>query len=167
MTKEVATRKWDERMDDRLWKLVGTKTPAQIAKEFGVPASEVARRIRELLDSIDVLTIAQQRQKILIDVGRIARKAEAAFDEAIDERNKSGLLNSAMNAIKESLRQLAAMENRSSGEVDRLNELRVRELVRLVETAVADTVAELLPGRTEEAMDVFYGYLAANADAGA
>lgn len=144
--------------EDRLWELVGTRTPKQIADELGLPPAEVVRRTREMLESVDVLTIEQQRQKLMIDVGRIARKAEEAFDNSLDERNKSGLLNSAVNAQKEVLRQLEKMEAQNAGAVDALNRMRVAELVRLVETAVVDTLAELVPDR-EDAMDVFYGYL--------
>ena len=144
--------------EDRLWELVGTRTPKQIADELGLPPAEVVRRTREMLESVDVLTIEQQRQKLMIDVGRIARKAEEAFDNVYDERNKSGLLNSAVNAQKEVLRQLEKMETRNAEAVDALNRMRVAELVRLVETAVVDTLAELVPDR-EDAMDVFYGYL--------
>ena len=144
--------------EDRLWELVGTRTPKQIADELGLPPAEVVRRTREMLESVDVLTIEQQRQKLMIDVGRIARKAEEAFDNSLDERNKSGLLNSAVNAQKEVLRQLEKMEVRNADAVDSLNRMRVAELVRLVETAVVDTLAELVPDR-EDAMDVFYGYL--------
>ena len=146
--------------EDRLWELVGTRTPKQIADELGLPPAEVVRRTREMLESVDILTIEQQRQKLMIDVGRIARKAEEAFDHSLDERNKSGLLNSAVNAQKEVLRQLEKMETRNAGAVDALNRMRVAELVRLVETAVVDTLAELVPDR-EDAMDVFYGYLEA------
>ena len=144
--------------EDRLWELVGTRTPKQIADELGLPPAEVVRRTREMLESVDVLTIEQQRQKLMIDVGRIARKAEEAFDNSLDERNKSGLLNSAVNAQKEVLRQLEKIEVRNADAVDALNRMRVAELVRLVETAVVDTLAELVPDR-EDAMDVFYGYL--------
>ena len=144
--------------EDRLWELVGTRTPKQIADELGLPPAEVVRRTREMLESVDILTIEQQRQKLMIDVGRIARKAEEAFDNSLDERNKSGLLNSAVNAQKEVLRQLEKMETRNAEAVDALNRMRVAELVRLVETAVVDTLAELVPDR-EDAMDVFYGYL--------
>lgn len=144
--------------EDRLWELVGTRTPKQIADELGLPPAEVVRRTREMLESVDILTIEQQRQKLMIDVGRIARKAEEAFDNSLDERNKSGLLNSAVNAQKEVLRQLEKMEAQNAGAVDALNRMRVAELVRLVETAVVDTLAELVPDR-EDAMDVFYGYL--------
>ena len=144
--------------EDRLWEMVGTRTPKQIADELGLPPAEVVRRTREMLESVDILTIEQQRQKLMIDVGRIARKAEEAFDNSLDERNKSGLLNSAVNAQKEVLRQLEKMEVRNAEAVDALNRMRVAELVRLVETAVVDTLAELVPDR-EDAMDVFYGYL--------
>lgn len=144
--------------EDRLWELVGTRTPKQIADELGLPPAEVVRRTREMLESVDILTIEQQRQKLMIDVGRIARKAEEAFDNSLDERNKSGLLNSAVNAQKEVLRQLEKMEAQNAGAVDALNRMRVAELVRLVETAVVGTLAELVPDR-EDAMDVFYGYL--------
>ena len=144
--------------EDRLWELVGSRTPKQIADELGLPPAEVVRRTREMLESVDILTIEQQRQKLMIDVGRIARKAEEAFDNSLDERNKSGLLNSAVNAQKEVLRQLEKMETRNAEAVDTLNRMRVAELVRLVETAVVGTLAELVPDR-EDAMDVFYGYL--------
>ena len=149
--------------EDRLWEMVGTRTPKQIADELGLPPAEVVRRTREMLESVDILTIEQQRQKLMIDVGRIARKAEEAFDHSLDERNKSGLLNSAVNAQKEVLRQLEKMEVRNAGAVDALNRMRVAELVRLVETAVVNTLAELVPDR-EDAMDVFYGYLETASD---
>ena len=145
--------------EDRLWELVGTRTPKQIADELGLPPAEVVRRTREMLESVDVLTIEQQRQKLMIDVGRIARKAEEAFDNSLDERNKSGLLNSAVNAQKEVLRQLEKMETRNAEAVDALNRMRVAELVRLVETAVQDTLSEIDPENYDENMKIFYGYL--------
>ena len=145
--------------EDRLWELVGTRTPKQIADELGLPPAEVVRRTREMLESVDVLTIEQQRQKLMIDVGRIARKAEEAFDNVYDERNKSGLLNSAVNAQKEVLRQLEKMETRNAEAVDALNRMRVAELVRLVETAVQDTLSEIDPENYDENMKIFYGYL--------
>ena len=145
--------------EDRLWELVGTRTPKQIADELGLPPAEVVRRTREMLESVDVLTIEQQRQKLMIDVGRIARKAEEAFDNSLDERNKSGLLNSAVNAQKEVLRQLEKMETRNAEAVDALNRMRVAELVRLVETAVVDTLSEIDPANYDENMKIFYGYL--------
>lgn len=145
--------------EDRLWELVGTRTPKQIADELGLPPAEVVRRTREMLESVDVLTIEQQRQKLMIDVGRMARKAEEAFDNSLDERNKSGLLNSAVNAQKEVLRQLEKMETRNAGAVDALNRMRVAELVRLVETAVVDTLSEIDPANYDENMKIFYGYL--------
>lgn len=145
--------------EDRLWELVGTRTPKQIADELGLPPAEVVRRTREMLESVDVLTIEQQRQKLMIDVGRIARKAEEAFDNSLDERNKSGLLNSAVNAQKEVLRQLEKMEVRNADAVDALNRMRVAELVRLVETAVQDTLSEIDPENYDENMKIFYGYL--------
>lgn len=145
--------------EDRLWELVGTRTPKQIADELGLPPAEVVRRTREMLESVDVLTVEQQRQKLMIDVGRMARKAEEAFDNSLDERNKSGLLNSAVNAQKEVLRQLEKMETRNAGAVDALNRMRVAELVRLVETAVVDTLSEIDPANYDENMKIFYGYL--------
>lgn len=145
--------------EDRLWELVGTRTPKQIADELGLPPAEVVRRTREMLESVDVLTIEQQRQKLMIDVGRMARKAEEAFDNSLDERNKSGLLNSAVNAQKEVLRQLEKMETRNAGAVDALNRMRVAELVRLVETAVVNTLSEIDPANYDENMKIFYGYL--------
>src|SRR5690606_30067998 len=78
----------------------------------------------------------------LIDLQSIARKTQEDYDKSPFEF-KAGLMNSAIASMKLVLSELNRMDKADQGKVEALNNLRVREILRLVETSVKSTLAEI------------------------
>lgn len=150
-----------DRIDKAIWKSIGIKSVRQIADETGLKPEEVLRRKNELLDEVDVLSIQQKRQRLLIELDGMARDARKRAEGVIDEY-AAGLWNAATSAVKTMLTELARMEKQDSGKIEALNNLRIRELLRLIDVTVARAVTEIANTHDlEEAelMEVFQGYL--------
>ena len=150
-----------DRIDKAIWKSIGIKSVRQIADETGLKPEEVLRRKNELLDEVDVLSIQQKRQRLLIELDGMARDARERAANTVDEFY-SGMLNSSVAAIKTMLTELARMERQDSGKIEALNNLRIRELLRLIDVTVARAVTEIANTHDlEEAelMEVFQGHL--------
>lgn len=154
-----------ESIDAEIMSRVGRESTVEIAKRLGLTPHDVKRRITELLDSIDVLTIQQQRSRLMIQLNEISSQAIARIQEigsAIEDREYAAVLNASTNAIKVSLAELARMEKADDSKVEALNSLRVRELLRLVSRVVDVSVAEASARYDvdqEELMAIFQGNL--------
>lgn len=131
-----------ERIDSAIWKGLGTKSVRAIAEEVGLTPDEVLKRKNELRDEIDVLTVQEKRQKILIDLEEMSAKLRGDYDNAPFEF-KSGIMNSSVSAMKTVLAELARMEKADSGEVERLNQMRVRELFDLIRETIQISVSQI------------------------
>ena len=131
-----------DRIDKAIWKSIGIKSVRQIADETGLKPEEVLRRKNELLEEIDDLTIAQIRQRTTIDLQSIARKTQEDYDAAPFEF-KSGLMNSAVAAMKVVLQEMNRLEKADNTKIEKLNQMRVRELVNLVREVVDVSVTEI------------------------
>ena len=142
-------------LDTKIWKRLGIKSAKKIADELGLKPTEVAQRTRELLEGVDALTLQQQRMKIMVDLQTVVNETIRRARNAEDERNIAGLYNSATNAMKAVLTQLNLLEDKSSAEIDRLNELRVKALVRLMENTVNRTVPKLAEKYGLDEQEVF------------
>lgn len=150
-----------DRIDKAIWKSIGIKSVRQIANDTGLKPEEVLRRKNELLDEVDVLSIQQKRQRLLIELDGMARDARKRAEGVIDEY-AAGLWNAATSAVKTMLTELARMEKQDSGKIEALNNLRIRELLRLIDVTVARAVTEIANTHDlEEAelMEVFQGHL--------
>lgn len=150
-----------DRIDKAIWKSIGIKSVRQIANETGLKPEEVLRRKNELLDEVDVLSIQQKRQRLLIELDGMARDSRDRAANTVDEFY-SGMLNSSVAAIKTMLTELSRMERQDSGKIEALNNLRIRELLRLIDVTVARAVTEIANTHDlEEAelMGVFQGHL--------
>ena len=150
-----------DRIDKAIWKSIGIKSVRQIANDTGLKPEEVLRRKNELLDEVDVLSINQKRQRLLIELDGMARDSRERAANTVDEFY-SGMLNSSVAAIKTMLTELARMERQDSGKIEALNNLRIRELLRLIDVTVARAVTEIANTHDlEEAelMEVFQGHL--------
>lgn len=132
----------DERTQRVIWRALGTKSAKQIAEETGITPEDVLRIKNEMLEAVDVLTISQRRQKVMIQLETLANEAHEQATSAPAEF-KAGLLNTAVAAHKELVRQLVVLQQEDDTKVTQLNELRVRELLHLVDDAVALSVKEL------------------------
>lgn len=121
--------------DKLVMKHVGKKSAREIAELTGMDENWVLRRKNELLEEIDVLTHDQLVQKILIELREVAEKANDLAKSSLDEF-KAGLFNSAIAANKEVLKQVTALRNSGGSDVERLNRLRMLELLRLLDNVV-------------------------------
>ena len=146
-----------ERVDELIWRGAGVKSVRKIAEETGLKPEEVLRRKNELLDEVDPLTIQQTRQRLIIDLQRIARKTQEDY-EASPFEFKAGLVNSAVASMKLVLAEMTRAEKADSSKVDALNALRQREILRLVRDSVLttlDEIAELHDLDRDQLQDVF------------
>lgn len=151
---------WD-RVDPHIWKALGKKSAKDIAKELGLTPEEVMVRKGELLEGVDELSIQQSQQKLLVNLQVMADKADLDYDSSPYEF-KAGLLNSAIAATKEVLKQLASLSRQTDDKVVALNALRVKELLRLMDRVVQNGARELTDRHGldyDDVMSVFLTHL--------
>lgn len=132
----------DERLEKAIWKSLGKKSARRIAEETGLSPERVLRAKREMLEAVDELTIQEKRQKLLVDLQEVADKARDLADVAIQEF-QSGLLNSAIQAIKAMQSEMARLEKADNSRVEALNDLRVRELAALMQEVVDSGIQDV------------------------
>lgn len=130
-----------EQIDKIIWKHAGLKPVRWLAEKTGLTPDAVLRRKNVLFDEVDELTIAQQRHRLVVTLHSIADDAQKAAERSPLEF-KAGLINSAIAAIKTVLSQLDRLEKNNTKGVDKLNEMRVRELVSLVQEVVDTSVVQ-------------------------
>ena len=132
----------EERINRLIWKGLGVKSVREIAAETGLEPQEVLRRRDEILGSVDVLTVQQSRQKLVVTLREIAQQVQDDYDAAPFEF-KAGLMNSAIAAIKANLVELTRADKADNEKVTHLNQLRIRELVELMQEIVDVSVVEV------------------------
>lgn len=143
MSTEVDTQdEANERKDRLIWKALGVKSAREIAKETGMTPDEVLRRKNQMLDEVDVLTIQQTRQKLIVDLREIAQVTRDDYEKAGYEF-KAGLMNSAIAAMKAILVEVGRQDAKESAAVERLNGLRIRELLHLLDRTVFRSLTEI------------------------
>lgn len=150
-----------ERVDEIIWKHIGLKSVREIADLCGIKPEAVLRRKNELLDEIDVLSIAEKEARILVELDGMARDMRERAANTIDEY-ASGMINSSVAALKTMLSQLDRLKKQDQGKIEALNQLRVKELLRLVDETVARSVREIAATHDldeTELMEVFQGHL--------
>ena len=150
-----------ERVDSIIWKHIGLKSVREIAELCGIKPEAVLRRKNELLDEIDVLSIAEKEARILVELDGMARDMRERAANTIDEY-ASGMINSSVAALKTMLSQLDRIKKQDQGKIEALNSLRVKELLRLVDETVARSVREIAATHDleeTELMEVFQGHL--------
>ena len=131
----------DPRIQRKIWKLLGRRSAREIASEVGLPPEEVLRIKREMLDEVDILSVTETKRKLLSDLQDISQRLQDDYDASPWEF-KSGIANSSIAAMKT---VLGSLKDTSKGEqeaVDRLNALRVRELLSLMQEVVERGVKE-------------------------
>lgn len=130
------------RVEALVWKRLGIRSARQIAQEVGLKPEQVLAIKQKLLDDVDVLTVQQARQKLITDLRDIAQRTQDDYDAAPMEF-KSGLMNSAVSAMKAVLVELARADKGEQAQVERLNMLRVNELLRLIDATVDKTLDDI------------------------
>lgn len=145
------------RIDKTIWRHIGRKPVAEIAKMAGMHPNDVLRRKNELLESVDVLTIQEKRTRLMVELEEIGADARDRFKNASDEF-AAGLLNSSVAAMKTVLGELARAEKADQGALERLNELRLREILNIIDTTVKgtfDRVTAKYGVESDDLMEIF------------
>lgn len=136
----------EARIDRFLLRHAGVKSTTEIAREIGIPPHEVRSRLTVLLDSIDVLTIQQERNRLMITLNELAAKGLERLDSigtGLSDREWAQISQSISNSIKVSLAELARIEAKDETKIEALNALRLQELLRLMDAVVATSVKEI------------------------
>lgn len=132
----------DPRIERIVWKGLGLKTVRQLAEETGLQPEQIFAIKRDLYESVDVLTVEQKKQKLIVMLEEIAHDTKEDYDKAPFEF-KSGLMNSSIAAMKTIMVELNRTSKEDQGRIEALNQLRVREILRLVDTTVHRTLSEI------------------------
>ena len=137
---------WTEEVDRMLLRKVGVQSTAEIAKELGIGPLEVRKRVNELLEDIDVLTVQQERTRLLIELRSLVNRATERLDSigtGLSDREFAQVLNSTSQTIRVHLQELDKMESKDDEALKELNRKRVQELLRLMDRVVGASVQEV------------------------
>jgi hypothetical protein len=163
---EVAERRkqWNEltSIEEKLIGWAGVKTPQEISELTGIPAEDVLRRITEILNSVDILSIEQKRAKMVLALEVFIQEALSRIHDATD-RNIGAIINSTGGNISRVLAELSDMEERAKLDIEAINRRRAHELLYMIERAVDRSIGELSGRYPEldqaEIESVFRGHL--------
>lgn len=142
MPSEVEEFEIDPRIRRLVWRGMGTKSLKEIAQETGLSREEILRVSHELLEGVDVLTVMQKRQKLLVELESLAYEARERAQGMPDEFY-SGAINSSVAAIKAVQAELSRISKQDDAKVEALNQKRIRELVSLIREVVDTSVTEV------------------------
>lgn len=151
----------DPRLEKIVWRSLGLRSVRQISEETGLAPEQIFAIKREMLDSVDVLTVQEKRTKILVAMEQLAQDALDRADGASDEF-AAGMLNAARGAMKDMLTEFNRASKADQGAIEQLNQLRIREILRLVDGTVARTFAEIATTHgidEDELLSVFQSHL--------
>lgn len=133
----------DQRIQRHVLKHIGKKNAREMAAELGVSPEEILRAKRSIIEETDEITISVEKLKLVRTLQDIAKDAQDAAEKVSDERNKAGLYNSSISAMKTVLTELARTSKNESEAIKQLNEMRVRELLRLLDLTVSRFIADI------------------------
>jgi hypothetical protein len=164
--KEITTQDFDDDTLRLVYKYAQGLSARQVAEKTGLTPIQALAARKQVLDTVDPLTINEWRTKILLDLQKLSDDAIAAFDH-VEDKAKAPMFVAATGALKTVLNEMRNMEKADTKEVDALNARRVRELLRLVENVVmrligyVDENSEL---DREDLTDMMFGWLSAAAE---
>jgi DNA-binding Lrp family transcriptional regulator len=139
----MAENEEQARIDKYIWRYTGLKSIRQISEELGIAPDAVMRRRQELRDEIDVLSVQEKQHKLLTQLEEVAMTMQGKLaDPNLDQRNVAGVANAVTGAVKAASAELRKMESANSNSVQALNQLRVRELISLLQEVVDVSVVE-------------------------
>jgi hypothetical protein len=125
----------------------GRKSPQELEVLTGVPALEVAQRLERLLGERNFLSEDAAIRVLLFRLDSMVAEVESRLGD-VSDRNVGAVVNAAAGAIGRQLRVLQDLRDRSVVDLERVQGVYARELVRIVELSF-----ERLLGRLEERFD--------------
>jgi hypothetical protein len=163
LTDEVVIADNTDRIEKYIWKQIGKQSLREMATSLGVTPEEVMRVKRDMVDSVDDLTVQVQRLKLIKQLQDVADDVKSKLSEVGDERNYAGIANAFTSASKALLVELNRTAKQNDEAVNALNNLRVRELVSLMYEVIdggVPIVAERYQIDTDEVFTIFNDVLA-------
>lgn len=158
MTDEIVV---DPRVEKIIWRGLGTRSVRQMAEDTGLSPEQIFAIKRDLLSAVDVLSVSERKAKLLVMLEEMAHEALDRAANSSDEFS-AGHFNAARGAMKDALTELNRQNKGEQEAITALNNLRINELVRLIELSVSKTFAVLSDrhGLSEDEMfEVFHSYL--------
>lgn len=147
----------DQRIQRHVLKHIGKKNAREMAAELGVSPEEILRAKREIVESVDEISIQVQKMRLLTTLQELADDAQER-SRSISSEFFAGTVNASVGAIKTLLVELNRTSKSDQEAISALNMLRVRELTSLlvdvVESAVP-IVAERYDLDEDELFDIF------------
>lgn len=147
----------DQRIQRHVLKHIGKKNAREMAAELGVSPEEILRAKREIVESVDEISIQVQKMRLLTTLQELADDAQER-SRSISSEFFAGTVNASVGAIKTLLVELNRTSKSDQEAISALNMLRVRELtsllVEVVESAVP-IVAERYGIDEDELFDIF------------
>lgn len=131
-------------VDRLLLREYGRRSPQELEVLTGVPALEVAQRLERVLGERDFLGEDARIGVLLHRLDGMVAEVESRL-AGVSDRNLGAVVNAAAGAIGRQLRVLADLRDRSVVDLERVQSVYARELVRIVELSF-----ERLLGRLEE-----------------
>lgn len=145
----------DARITRYVWRHIGKKTAREMAEELNVAPEDILRIKRDLVESVDDITLQVQKMKLLSALQELADDAQERSRNVTDERNYSGMINASVGAIKALLTELNRTSRADSEAVSILNQMRVRELFSLMQEVVDSGVREIAKDNNLNVQELF------------
>lgn len=142
MAEELERPEDSDRVRDLVWRHMGVKSARELSELTGIPPEGVLRVKRELLEEVDVLSIQEKRQRIMVELDGMARDARDRAQGMSDEFYASGI-QASVAALRLVLGELKTMEKQDNSKIEALNQKRIQELVNLVNETVVTGVSEI------------------------
>ena len=142
MAEEIERTEDSERVRKLIWRHMGVRSAREIAEMTGGPPETILRVKRELLEEVDVLSIDEKRQRIVVELDEMARDARDRAQGMSDEFYSSSI-QAATGAMKVVLAELKRIGDQDNSKIEALNQKRIQELVNLVNETVVAGVAEI------------------------
>ena len=133
----------DDAISRYVWRRIGKESARDMAKALGVSPDEILRVKRDLAESVDEITLQVQKARLMRTLQEIADDAHERAQNVADERNYAGIVNAAAGAIDKLLKELRRTGAENSDAVNALNQLRINELLRLIDVTVARTLEDI------------------------
>jgi hypothetical protein len=154
MTDEIVPADNTARIEKYVWRNIGRESLREMATSLGVTPEEVMRVKRDMVDSVDDLTVQVLRAKLLKQLQELADSAQERIQGA-DTEFFAGIVNSSVGAIKALLVELNRTKSASDSAAAALNDLRKREIVAMYVEVVNKSVAELAENYELDKAEVF------------
>lgn len=129
----------DQRIQRHVLKHIGKKNAREMAAELGVSPEEILRAKREIVESVDEISIQVQKMRLLTTLQELADDAQER-SRSISSEFFAGTVNASVGAIKTLLVELNRSSKQDSAAVDALNAMRVREIVGIYREVIDATV---------------------------